>query len=52
MSVWLALVLLIVGIVSVIYGGDWFVKSSVSMAKRFKVPQVVIGATLVSIATT
>ena len=45
-------VLLIVGFVLLIKGGDWFVDAAVSIAKRLKLPEVLIGATVVSIGTT
>ena len=45
-------VLLIVGLVLLIKGGDWFVDAAVSIAKRLKLPEVLIGATVVSIGTT
>ena len=35
-----------------IKGGDWFVDSAVGIAKRFHVPEIIIGATVVSIGTT
>lgn len=45
-------VLLIVGFILLIKGGDWFVDAAVSIAKRLKLPEVLIGATVVSIGTT
>lgn len=45
-------VFLIVGFVLLIKGGDWFVDAAVSIAKRLKLPEVLIGATVVSIGTT
>lgn len=45
-------VLLIVGFVLLIKGGDWFVDAAVSIAKRLKLPEILIGATVVSIGTT
>lgn len=45
-------ILLIVGFVLLIKGGDWFVDAAVSIAKRLKLPEVLIGATVVSIGTT
>ena len=45
-------VLLIVGFALLIKGGDWFVDAAVSIAKRLKLPEVLIGATVVSIGTT
>ncbi len=47
-----ALILFIVGALLLIKGGDWFVDSAVGIAKRFKVPEIIIGATVVSIGTT
>jgi len=43
---------LAVGFVLIIKGGDMFVDSSVDMAHRLRVPRMVIGGTLVSLATT
>ena len=45
-------ILLIVGFIMLIKGGDWFVDAAVSIAKRLKLPEVLIGATVVSIGTT
>lgn len=41
-----------VGLVLLIKGGDWFVDSATGIAKRFRVPEIIIGATVVSIGTT
>ena len=41
-----------VGLVLLIKGGDWFVDSATNIAKRFHVPEIIIGATVVSIGTT
>lgn len=49
---WGALLLFAVGVVLLIKGGDWFVDGAVGIAKRFKVPEIIIGATVVSIGTT
>lgn len=46
------LVLFIVGLVLIIKGGDWFVDSASWIAEVLGVPKFVIGATIVSIATT
>lgn len=46
------LVLFICGVLLLIKGGDWFVDSAVGIAKRFRVPEIIIGATIVSIGTT
>ena len=47
-----SLVLFAVGLVLLIKGGDWFVDSATGIAKRFRVPEIIIGATVVSIGTT
>ena len=47
-----ALALFAVGLLLLIKGGDWFVDSSTNIAKRFRVPEIIIGATVVSIGTT
>ena len=44
--------LFIVGLILLIKGGDWFVDSATGIAKRFRVPEIIIGATVVSIGTT
>ncbi len=46
------LILFICGVLLLIKGGDWFVDSAVGIAKRFRVPEIIIGATIVSIGTT
>lgn len=51
-NLWGSLLLFIVGAVLLIKGGDWFVDSAVGIAKRFRVPEIIIGATVVSIGTT
>lgn len=45
-------VLFIVGLILIIKGGDWFVDSASWIAEVLGVPKFVIGATIVSIATT
>ena len=44
--------LFIVGLVLLIKGGDWFVDGATGIAHRFHVPELLIGATVVSIGTT
>ncbi len=44
--------LFIVGLVLLIKGGDWFVDGATGIAERFHVPELLIGATVVSIGTT
>lgn len=52
METFLMYLLFIVGLVLIIKGGDWFVDSSSWIAEVLGVPKFVIGATIVSIATT
>lgn len=40
------------GLVMLIKGGDWFVDGATGIAERFHVPELIIGATVVSIGTT
>lgn len=47
-----AVLLFILGLVLLIFGGDKFVDGAVGIAKRFHVPEILIGATIVSIGTT
>jgi len=47
-----SLALFAVGLILLIKGGDWFVDSATGIAKRFRVPEIIIGATVVSIGTT
>lgn len=44
--------MLIVGLILLIKGGDWFVDGSTGIARRFHIPEILIGATVVSIGTT
>ena len=41
-----------VGLVLLIKGGDWFVDGATGIAHRFNIPELLIGATVVSIGTT
>ena len=41
-----------VGLVCLIKGGDWFVDGASGIARRFRLPELLIGATIVSIGTT
>ncbi len=49
--VW-AIVLFLLGFAFLIKGGDWFVDGATCIAKRYHVPELLIGATIVSIGTT
>lgn len=44
--------LFFVGLVCLIKGGDWFVDGSTGIARQFHLPEILIGATVVSIGTT
>ena len=44
--------LFLLGFALLIKGGDWFVDGSVGLAHRFHLPELLIGATIVSIGTT
>ncbi len=47
-----AAVLFVIGLVLIIKGGDWFVDSASWFAEAFGIPKFVVGATVVSFATT
>lgn len=47
-----AVLLFTVGLLCLIFGGDWFVDGSTGIAKKFHIPEILIGATIVSIGTT
>lgn len=46
------ILLFAVGLVCLIKGGDWFVDGSTGIARKFRLPELLIGATVVSIGTT
>lgn len=48
----LPLIFFIIGLIFLIKGGDWFVDGATGIAHRFHVPELLIGATVVSIGTT
>ncbi len=48
----LSVVLFAVGLLLLIKGGDWFVDGAVGLARRFHLPDIIVGATVVSIGTT
>lgn len=47
-----SIILFAIGFAALIKGGDWFVDGSVGIAKKFHIPELLIGATVVSIGTT
>lgn len=46
-----ALIILVVGFVGLIKGADFFVEGASNVAKRFKVPSLIIGLTIVAMGT-
>lgn len=40
------------GLILLIKGGDWFVDGATGIARRFRLPDIIVGATVVSIGTT
>lgn len=47
----MAYILLVVGMLLLMKGADWFVDGSASVAKKLKVPSVIIGLTIVALGT-
>ncbi len=45
-------ILFVIGFVLLIKGGDWFVDGATGIAHKFHIPEILIGATVVSIGTT
>ncbi len=52
MGQWIYFLLFLVGLVLIIKGSDWFIDSVIWIATVFKIPYIIIGATIVSICTT
>lgn len=52
MNLMVPVLLLILGLILLIKGGDWFVDGASGIARRFHLPEILIGATVVSIGTT
>ncbi len=52
MNIWLVFILFALGVVLVVKGGDIFVDAASAIAKASGVPTFIIGATIVSVATT
>lgn len=51
MTIVINIVLLIIGFIALIKGADFFVEGSSAVAKKFKIPGVVIGLTIVAMGT-
>ncbi len=47
-----SILLFALGLVLLIKGGDWFVDGATGLARRFHLPDIIVGATVVSIGTT
>ena len=47
----MAFIAIIVGIILLIKGGDWLMRSAVSLSLKLSIPKIVIGMTVVSFAT-
>ena len=45
-------ILFVIGLIALIKGGDWFVDGATGIAHKFHMPEILIGATVVSIGTT
>ena len=52
MNIWMTVLLFLVGLVLIVKGGDWFLDGAVWIAESTGVPRFIIGATIVSLATT
>lgn len=52
MSIYIALLLSVAGIILLVKGGDWFVDAACDLAQMAGIPPFIIGATVVSLATT
>ena len=48
----ISVLLFALGLVLLIKGGDWFVDGATGVARRFHLPVIIVGATVVSIGTT
>ena len=51
-SLFWTIILFVFGLVLICIAGDKFVDAAVAIAKRLKIPQIVVGATIVSLGTT
>lgn len=52
MAIYLVILLLFIGLLLIVKGGDWFLNGAVWIAEVSGIPKFIIGATVVSIATT
>ena len=52
MNIWITVLLFVLGVALTVKGGDWFVDAASWIAEIFGIPKFVVGATIVSLATT
>ena len=52
MDIWVTVFLFLLGLLLIVKGGDWFLDGAVWIAEATGVPRFIIGATIVSLATT
>ena len=52
MNIWITVLLFLIGLALIVKGGDWFLDGAVWIAEATGVPRFIIGATIVSLATT
>ena len=52
MDIWVTVLLFLLGLLLIVKGGDWFLDGAVWIAEATGVPRFIIGATIVSLATT
>lgn len=52
MSIWVELLLFVIGLVLIVKGGDLFVDAASWIAEVSGIPKFIVGATIVSLATT
>ena len=52
MEIWITVFFFLLGLLLIIKGGDWFLDGAVWIAEATGVPRFIIGATIVSLATT
>ena len=50
-NLYINIIIFVVGVAILVKGSDWFVDAAAALARSFKVPELVIGLTLVSIGT-
>ena len=48
----ICVVLFIIGLLLIMFGGDRFVEASILISKKLGIPQIIVGATIVSLGTT